>query len=125
MERNAQKNGIVNLAAAVMVFVAAFAVTIFVNSLAGQAASVFLGLGALIAFAGWFQMRLEENERLEKLESHLAHLEHQYDQLNQVVLEQSRQLMKLQGQQQKISQTVESIELDRIKSTNAKPPHYQ
>src|SRR6202044_42037 len=45
-----------------------FAVTCFVNSLAGQAASVFLGLGVLVAFAGWFQMRLEENERLEKLE---------------------------------------------------------
>ncbi len=68
MERNAQKNGVVNLAAAVIVFIAAFAVTCYVNSLAGQVASVFLGLGVLIAFAGWFQMRLEENERLEKLE---------------------------------------------------------
>lgn len=68
MERNAQKNGVVNLAAAAIVFIAAFAVTCYVNSLAGQAASVFLGLTVLIAFAGWFQMRLEENERLEKLE---------------------------------------------------------
>jgi regulator of protease activity HflC (stomatin/prohibitin superfamily) len=68
MERNAQKNGGVNLAAAVIIFIAAFAVTFFVNSLAGQVASVFLGLAVLIAFAGWFQMRLEENERLEKLE---------------------------------------------------------
>jgi regulator of protease activity HflC (stomatin/prohibitin superfamily) len=39
-----------------------------VNSLAGQACSIFLGLGVLVAFTGWFQMRLEENERLEKLE---------------------------------------------------------
>jgi membrane protease subunit HflK len=68
VEQNAQKNGSVNLAAAVIIFIAAFAVTCFVNSLAGQAASVFLGLGVLVAFAGWFQMRLEENERLEKLE---------------------------------------------------------
>jgi membrane protease subunit HflK len=68
MERNTQKNGVVNLAAAAIVFIAAFAVTCFVNSLAGEAASIFLGLGVLIAFAGWFQMRLEENERLEKLE---------------------------------------------------------
>ncbi len=36
------------------------------DSLAGQAASIFLGLGALVAFASWFQMRLEENERLGK-----------------------------------------------------------
>jgi regulator of protease activity HflC (stomatin/prohibitin superfamily) len=68
MERNTQKNGLVNLIAAVMIFIAAFVVTTYVNSLAGQAASVFLGLGALVAFASWFQMRLEENERLEKLE---------------------------------------------------------
>ena len=68
MERNTQKNGMVNLLAAVMIFIAAFVVTVFVNSLAGQAASIFLGLGALVAFASWFQMRLEENERLEKLE---------------------------------------------------------
>jgi membrane protease subunit HflK len=68
MERNTQKNALVNLVAAVMIFIAAFVVTCFVNSLAGQAASIFLGLGALVAFASWFQMRLEENERLEKLE---------------------------------------------------------
>lgn len=68
MERNAQKNGSVNLVAAIVSFIAAFGVTIFVNSQAGQAASVFLGLAVLVAFTGWFQMRLEENERLEKLE---------------------------------------------------------
>ena len=68
MERNKQKNGLVNLVAAVMIFVTAFVVTCYVNSLAGQAASVFLGLGALVAFVSWFQMRLEGNERLEKLE---------------------------------------------------------
>src|SRR5277367_1100823 len=68
MERNTQKNSMVNLMAAVMIFIAAFVVTCYVNSLAGQAASIFLGLGALVAFASWFQMRLEENERLEKLE---------------------------------------------------------
>jgi membrane protease subunit HflK len=30
--------------------------------------AIFLGLGTLVTFASWFQMRLEENERLEKLE---------------------------------------------------------
>ncbi len=68
MDRNVQKNGLVNLVTAVMIFIAAFVVTSYVNSLAGQACAIFLGLGALVAFAGWFQMRLEENERLEKLE---------------------------------------------------------
>jgi regulator of protease activity HflC (stomatin/prohibitin superfamily) len=68
MERNAAKNGLVNLVLVAAVFVAAFGVTYYVNSLAGQVASIFLGLGALVAFISWFQMRLEENERLEKLE---------------------------------------------------------
>lgn len=68
MERNVQKNGLVNLATAVVLFIAAFAVTAYANSLAGQATAVFLGLGTLITFVSWFQMRLEENERLEKLE---------------------------------------------------------
>ena len=68
MDRNVQKNGLVNLVAAVMIFIAAFVVTSYVNSLAGQACVIFLGLGVLVTFAGWFQMRLEENERLEKLE---------------------------------------------------------
>lgn len=68
MERNVQKNGLVNLMAAVMIFIAAFVVTSYVRLLAGEAASVFLGLGVLITFASWFQMRLEENERLERFE---------------------------------------------------------
>ena len=68
MERDTRKNGLVNLVAAVIIFIAAFVVTCYVDSLAGQAASIFLGLAALVAFASWFQTRLEENERLEKLE---------------------------------------------------------
>lgn len=70
-------------------------------------------------------MDKELAERLEKMESHLAHLEHQYDQLNQVVLEQSRQFARALAWQQKVSQTIEDIELQRIKDTNPKPPHYQ
>jgi uncharacterized coiled-coil protein SlyX len=69
-------------------------------------------------------MDKELAERLEKIESHLAHLEHLFDQLNHVVLEQGRGLARLQAQQQKISQTVETIELERVKTTNPKPPHY-
>jgi len=68
MERNVQQNGLVNLVAAVVIFIAAFVVTAYADSLAGQGCSIFLGLGALVAFASWFRMRLEENERLEKLE---------------------------------------------------------
>jgi membrane protease subunit HflK len=68
VERNTQKNGLVNLAVALLLFLASFAVTVFAGSLAGQVTVVFLGLGVLVAFISWFQMRLAENERLEKLE---------------------------------------------------------
>ena len=64
-------------------------------------------------------------ERLTRIESHIAHLERLCEQLNQVVLEQSRDLAKLKNQQSRISETVESIERERIKETNPRPPHYQ
>ena len=68
MDRNVPKNGLVNLAVAIIIFIVAFAITCLVNSLAGEGASIFLGITVLVAFASWFQMRLEENERLERLE---------------------------------------------------------
>jgi len=68
VERNIQKNGLVNLAAAILIFLAGFAVTVFAGSLAGQVAAVFLGVGVIVAFASWFQMRLEANEQAEKFE---------------------------------------------------------
>lgn len=68
MDHNVSKSGLVNLVVAIIVFIAAFAVTCLVNSLAAEGASIFLGISLLVAFASWFQMRLEENERLEQLE---------------------------------------------------------
>jgi len=68
MERNVQKNGLVNLLAVGIVFIAVFFVAVYVNSLAGRVAAVFLGLSMLVALISWFQMRLVENEALEKLE---------------------------------------------------------
>ncbi len=70
-------------------------------------------------------MNDEVAERLTRLESTLAHLEHLTEQLNSVVIEQGRQLEQLRKQVQRQSQTLETIELERIKSTNPKPPHYQ
>jgi membrane protease subunit HflK len=68
MERSIQKNGLVNLLVLLLAGVAAFAAARYANSLSGQVAAVFAGLGVLVAFVSWFQMRLEESERLEKLE---------------------------------------------------------
>src|SRR5436309_8214804 len=68
MERNIQKNGLTNLFVLLVVTVAGFAVARFSNSLTGQVATGYLALGVFIAVVSWFQMRLEERERLEKLE---------------------------------------------------------
>jgi uncharacterized coiled-coil protein SlyX len=63
--------------------------------------------------------------KLEVLESHLAHLERQYEQLNEVVIEQGKKLARASSRLKTLGQTLEVIELERIKSTNPKPPHYQ
>src|SRR5438105_14417604 len=68
MERNIQKNGLVNLLVLLVVAVAGFAVARYSDSLTGQVATGFLALGILIAAVSWFQMRLEARELLEKLE---------------------------------------------------------
>jgi uncharacterized coiled-coil protein SlyX len=64
-------------------------------------------------------------ERFSKAESSLAHLEYLVDQLNGVVIEQGRQLEQIRKQLQRQSQTLETIEGERVKSTNPRPPHYQ
>jgi modulator of FtsH protease HflK len=68
MERSIRKNGLINLLALFAITVAAFAVARVSDSVAGQVCSIFLGIGTLVAAVSWFQMRLEENERIEKLE---------------------------------------------------------
>ena len=68
MERNIQKNGLVNLVISLAAGVAAFVVARYTNSLAGMVSVLFLGLGTLVAAVSWFQMRLEHTEKLEKLE---------------------------------------------------------
>ena len=70
-------------------------------------------------------MNDETSQRLEKIEANFAHLEHQVEQLNQVIIEQGKVVEMLRRQAQKQSQALESIELERIKATNARPPHYQ
>ncbi len=70
-------------------------------------------------------MNDETAQRLERIEANVAHLEHQVEQLNGVLIEQGRLVEQLKRQAQRQSATLEAIELERIKATNAKPPHYQ
>ena len=68
MERSTKKNGLINFAALLLLAAAGYVVARLTNSLAGQVATAIMGLGVLVAAVSWFQMRLEDNERLEKLE---------------------------------------------------------
>jgi uncharacterized coiled-coil protein SlyX len=68
---------------------------------------------------------MTESSRLLKIESHLAHLEHQYEELNRIVIEQGKALARLQKENARMSDTVQTIELERIRANNSKPPHYQ
>ena len=67
----------------------------------------------------------DSTERLAKIETHLAHLERQYDQLNQVVIEQGRLLARLEKENAKMSKALQTMELEKIRANNPKPPHYQ
>ena len=65
------------------------------------------------------------SSQLQKIEQHIAHLEHQVDQMNSVVVEQQNLLARLKKEVQRQTQTLQSMELERIKSNVTKPPHYQ
>jgi SlyX protein len=67
----------------------------------------------------------ENSQRIDKLESHLAHLEHQVEQLNGVVIEHGKLLDRLKKETQRQSDTMQTLELERMKSNVEKPPHYQ
>lgn len=67
----------------------------------------------------------ENSRRMDKLEANLAHLEHQVEQLNGVIIEQGRLLERLKKEVQRQSSAMQTMELERVKSNNQKPPHYQ
>ena len=65
----------------------------------------------------------DADARFVKLESHVAELERMVEELNKVVIDQGKRLQRLLNQHQEVANTVESIEMDRIRATNPKPPH--
>jgi uncharacterized coiled-coil protein SlyX len=70
-------------------------------------------------------MNEEISVRLGQIETHLAHLEHQVEQMNGVIMAQDKLLERLKKEIQRQSTAMESLELERIKANNTKPPHYQ
>jgi SlyX protein len=67
----------------------------------------------------------ENSRRTDRLEANLAHLEHQVEELNGVIIEQGKLLERLKKEVQRQSTAMQTLELERVKSNIAKPPHYQ
>ncbi|MCI0744847.1 MAG: hypothetical protein L0Y58_05510 [Verrucomicrobia subdivision 3 bacterium] len=68
MEANTNKNGLLNALILLVSAAAAYAAARYAHSLTGQVAAAFIGFGFVVAIVIWFQMRLEERERLEQME---------------------------------------------------------
>ncbi|MSU35381.1 MAG: SlyX family protein [Pedosphaera sp.] len=62
--------------------------------------------------------------RLEALERSHAYLEKLVGELNHVIVEQGRALHTLQKRLQGIGDSLDRQELDRIRASSTKPPHY-
>jgi uncharacterized coiled-coil protein SlyX len=63
-------------------------------------------------------------QRLARVEAALAHLERQFDELNSVAIAQGKLVSRLQKRVEELGSSLESQEMERIRSTSAKPPHY-
>jgi len=64
------------------------------------------------------------NLRLVQGEASLAHLERNFDELNSVVIDQSRTITRLQKQLEVLGETLRGQDVDRLQPHNQKPPHY-
>lgn len=67
MERKGN-NGLLNAVVLLLTAVCVYAVGRYANSLSAQVAAAFVAYGFVVALVSWFQMRLEERERLERME---------------------------------------------------------
>ena len=68
MERSIQKIGVINWIILLVVGAGSALVGRYAATATGTVGAAFVGIGFLVAVASFFQMRLEERERLEKLE---------------------------------------------------------
>jgi HflK protein len=68
MEQNIHRKGLVNWLLLLLVCVAALVLARYVHSATGLVAGIFMALGFLVSAVSYFQMRLENRERLERME---------------------------------------------------------
>mgnify|MGYP001966043907 FL=1 len=68
---------------------------------------------------------MSHEERLVNIESDLTHLEQLVESLNQTIIGQDKTIQQLQIQMNRLTSDLEAKEMDSIKGTVTKPPHYQ
>lgn len=68
---------------------------------------------------------MTQEEQLINIESNMAHIEQTVESLNQTIIEQDKTIQSLQTQVNRLTAAAESSEMDKIKGTIKKPPHYQ
>jgi|TARA_B100000929_G_scaffold149373_1_gene118415 uncharacterized coiled-coil protein SlyX len=68
---------------------------------------------------------MSHEERLVNIEFGLTHLEQLVESLNQTIIGQDKIIQQLQTQMNRLTSDLEAKEMDSIKGTVTKPPHYQ
>ena len=68
---------------------------------------------------------MSHEERLVNIESDLTHLEQLVESLNKTILGQDKIIQQLQTKLNQLTSNLEAKEMDSIKGTVTKPPHYQ
>jgi len=68
---------------------------------------------------------MSHEERLVNIESDLTHLDQLVESLNQTIIGQDKTIQQLQIQMNRLTSDLEAKEMDSIKGTVSKPPHYQ
>ena len=68
---------------------------------------------------------MSHEERLVNIEFGLTHLEQLVESLNQTIIGQDKIIQQLQTKLNQLTSNLEAKEMDSIKGTVTKPPHYQ
>ena len=68
---------------------------------------------------------MTQDGRIIIIESNLAHLEKTIESLNETIISQEKTIQHLQNQITSLSSATEFDQMEKIKGTIKKPPHYQ
>ena len=68
---------------------------------------------------------MTQDDKIIIIKSNLAHLEKTIESLNETIISQEKTIQHLQNQITSLSSATEFDQMEKIKGTIKKPPHYQ